>query len=97
MVERVNGTIKNGTILKEIYTNKKEMNNALMAFLVHYILYRRHGGLRRELNVKTPYQAVEKWFELKPKIFKENMIQFKNKIINLADNNSSFLKQPCET
>jgi hypothetical protein len=49
MVERVNGTIKNGTILKEIYTNKKEMNNALMAFLVHYILYRRHGELRREL------------------------------------------------
>jgi len=26
MVERVNGTIKNGTILKEIYANKNEMN-----------------------------------------------------------------------
>ncbi len=28
--------------------------SALIAFLVHYILYRRHGGLRKELNVKTP-------------------------------------------
>ena len=43
------------------------MNNALIAFLVYYMLYKRHGG--QELNVKTPYQAVEKWFELKPEIF----------------------------
>jgi len=34
MFERVNGTI-----LKENYTNKKEMNNALMASLVHFMLY----------------------------------------------------------
>lgn len=97
MVERVNGTIKNGTILKEIYTNKEEMNNALMAFLVHYMLYKRHGGLRRELNVKTPYQAVEKWFELKPGIFKENPLLFKKKILFFINNNSSLHKQPCET
>lgn len=51
-----------------------------MAFLMHYMLYKRHGGLRRELNVKTPYQAVEKWFELKPEIFKENPLLFKKKI-----------------
>ena len=101
MVERVNGTIKNGTILKEVYTNKEEMNNALIAFLVHYMLYRRHGGLRRELNVKTPYQAVEKWFELKPEIFHQPPLEFKNKILNLKKqyfyNKSSFHKQPCET
>jgi hypothetical protein len=36
------------------------MNNALINFLLHYILYRRHGSLRKELNVKTPYQAIEK-------------------------------------
>ena len=42
-----------------------------MAFLVHYMLYKRHGGLRREFNVKTPYRAVEKWFELKPEILKK--------------------------
>lgn len=93
MVERVDGTIKNNTILKENYTNKKDMHNALMAFLVYYILYKRHGGLRKELNVKSPHQAVEKWFELKPQIFKENMLQFTNKIFYLYyDNKSSFHK-----
>lgn len=97
MVERVNGTIKNGTILKENYTNKEEMNNALMAFIVHYMLYKRHGGLRRELNVKTPYQAVEKWFELKPEIFNQTPLEFKNKILNLPNTNSCIHKQPCET
>ena len=71
MVKRVNGTIKNGTILKEIYSNKNEMDSALKAFLVHYRLYRRHGGLRKELNVKTPMQAIEKWFDMKPEIFKQ--------------------------
>ncbi len=98
MVERVNGTIKKGTILKEVYKNKKEMIDALMTFLVHYMLYKRHGSLRKELNVKTPYQAVEKWFELKPEIFKENPLQFKNKILNLKNiNKSGFHKQRCET
>ncbi len=37
LVERLNGTIKNGIVLKEIYPNKNEMNSALIAFLVHYI------------------------------------------------------------
>ena len=83
MVERVNGTIKNGTILREIYGNKNEMNSALMAFLVHYMLYKRHGGLRKELNVKTPMQAIEKWFGMKPEIFKQQPLEFKNKILAL--------------
>ncbi len=81
MVERVNGTIKNGTILKEKYSNKNEMNVALIAFLVHYTLFRRHTGLRKELNVKTPMQAIEKWFDMKPQIFKQNPSGFKNKIL----------------
>ena len=69
MVERANGIIKKETILKENYANKKEMNDALMAFLAYYMLYRRHGGVREELNIKTPFQAVEKWF-MKTWIFK---------------------------
>ena len=36
-----------------------------------------------ELKVKTPYNAVEKWYELKPEIFKEETIVFKTKILNL--------------
>jgi transposase-like protein len=98
MVERANGTIKKGTILKEEYKNKKEMNEDLMAFLLHYILYRRHGSLRKELNVKTPFQAIEKWFEMKPEIFNQTPLEFKNKILALKQiDESGFHKQPCET
>lgn len=69
MVERANGTIKNNTILKFDYKNKLELTNDLIRFLIFYNLYRRHGSLRKELKVKTPFQVVEKWFELKPEIF----------------------------
>ncbi|GAB6279243.1 MAG: hypothetical protein STSR0006_12480 [Lentimicrobium sp.] len=65
-------------------TNQEEMNEALMAFLVYYMFYRRHGGVRKELGVKTPFQAVEKpvvskaepWCMLKPEIFKQNPFIF---------------------
>jgi len=52
------------------------MNDALMAFRVYYMLYRRYGGVRKEPGVKTPFQAVEKWFMLKPEIFKQNPCEF---------------------
>ena len=98
MVERAKGIIKKETILKENYTNKEEMNDALMAFLVYYMLYRRHGGVKKELRVKTPFDAIEKWFELKPEIFYQTPLQFKNKILSLQQNkNTSSHKQPCET
>lgn len=83
MVERANGIIKNGTIKKTKYSDLEEMNIDLMNFLVHYNLYRRHGSLRRELKVKTPFDAIEKWFKLDPEIFKEKTDLFKQKILNL--------------
>jgi len=63
-----------------------------MAFLFYYMLYRRHGGARKELRVKTPFQAIEKpvvskaepWFMLKNEIFNQNPCIFKNKIVILA-------------
>lgn len=61
MVERVNGTIKNNTILKNNYKSKDEVEVDLMNFMYGYNLYRRHGSLRKELKVKTPVQAIEKW------------------------------------
>ena len=82
MVEKANDIIKKGTIKKTNYNSLQEMNDDLMQFLVHYNLYRRHGSLRRELKVKTPFNAIEKWFELDPKIFKEKPCEFKNKILN---------------
>jgi transposase-like protein len=93
MVERANGIIKKGAILKDNYVNKEEMNDALMAFLVYYMLYRRHGGVRKELNVKTPFQAVEKWFMLKSEIFKQNPSEFKNKPLHLKSIENSSVSQ----
>jgi len=97
MVEKANDIIKKGTIKKTKYDSLQEMNVDLMNFLVHYNLYRRHGSLRRELKVKTPFNAVEKWFDLDPGIFKEKPIDFKQKILSLNQNSASCTQQPCET
>ena len=98
MVEKANDIIKNGTIKKNEYKNLEQMCNDLTKFLIYYNLYRRHGGLRREINVKTPFNAVEKWYEINPKIFKENPKIFKSKILSLNSNKiTSCLEQPCET
>ena len=86
MVERVNDTIKKGTIKQNEYKDKDEMENDLMNFLVHYNLYRRHGSLRKELNVKTPFDAIEKWYKIKPEIFKEKPEVFRKKILSLKHN-----------
>ena len=83
MVERVNGTIKTNTILKNEYKDSKEMNIDLAKFNTYYNLYRRHGSLRRELKVKTPFDAVQKWHGLKPELFKITPNDFKNNILNL--------------
>lgn len=97
MVERANGTIKNNTIKITEYNTKEEMHRNLLKFLVFYILYRRHGSLRKELNVKTPFNAIEKWFEIKPQIFLQNPDNFKKKVLSLHINYTSYHKQPCET
>ncbi len=70
MVERVNGTIKNATIKVETYKNIKELKEDLQKFLIYYNINRRDGSLRRELKVRTPYEAVQSWFKTEPKIFK---------------------------
>lgn len=97
MVEKANDIIKNGTIKKTKYNTLEEMNRDLMKFLIHYNLYRRHGSLRKELKVKTPFNAVEKWFELDPEIFKENPSLFKSRILLLDKIRQVHTQQPCET
>ncbi len=84
MVERANGTIKNNTILKNNYGDKTAMDTDLIQFLTFYNLYRRHGSLKKELGVKTPFQALEKWYELKPQIFKVNPETFKINLLTLT-------------
>ena len=98
MVEKANDIIKNKTIKITKYNSLEEMNEDLMNFLVYYNLYRRHGSLRRELKVKTPYNAVEKWFELDEEIFKQKPCEFKEKILSLKPKQVIKNKeQPCET
>jgi transposase InsO family protein len=70
MVERVNGTIKNATIKAEEYKNIDEVKKDLDKFLIYYNFNRRHGSLRKELKVRTPFDAVKSWFRIKPEIFK---------------------------
>lgn len=84
MVERVNGVIKNDTILKTKYESQISMKIDLVRFLKYYNLHRRHGSLRKELKVKTPFNAIEKWYQLKPEIFIITPDEFKNKILNLT-------------
>jgi len=81
MVERANGIIKNNTILKHNYDTKAEMYCDLYKFLYIYNIYRRHGSLRRELDVKTPLDAVYKWYEMSPDIFKITPEEFKEKLL----------------
>jgi len=97
MVERVNRTIKNNTILRKDFSSRSDMEKDLAGFLCSYNLYRRHGSLRKELRVKTPIQAVRKWYELKPEIFNTHPDIFEKKIINLQSSLNQLHQQPCET
>ncbi len=70
MVERVNGTIKNVTIKTQEYDNIEDIKKDLDKFLIYYNFSRSHGSLRKELKVRTPFEAVVYWFKIKPEIFK---------------------------
>jgi transposase-like protein len=69
MVERVNGTIKDATIKVLTYKNEAELKADLDKFLVYYNLNRRHGSLKRELKVRTPFEAIQCWYRMNPEIF----------------------------
>ena len=86
MVERVNNIIKTNTLKIHQYNNISEMKSDLSSFLVDYNLFRRHSSLRTEINVKTPFEAIEYWFNLNPDLFKENPIDFKSKILKIRQN-----------
>ena len=68
-VEKANDIIKQQTIKKTTYKSLDEMKDDLMRFLVSYNLYRRHGSLRRELKVKTLFDAVATWLKFRSNYF----------------------------
>jgi hypothetical protein len=46
----------NSNIYIEHSRNKEAMNKALMAFPAYYMLYGRHGGVRKEPGVKNLFR-----------------------------------------
>jgi len=41
------------------------------------------GSLRKKLKVQPPFQAIEKWFEIKPELFSQNLMNIKIKFLSL--------------
>ncbi len=56
------GTIKNATIKAEDYGSIDDVKKDLNKFLIYYNFNRRDGSLRKELKVRTPFEAVQSWF-----------------------------------
>ncbi len=81
MVERVNGTIKDKTLKAITYNNVIELKADLDKFLIFYNLNRRHGSLKRELKVRTPFEAVQCWYRIKPEIFRESPDMFQTDLL----------------
>ena len=46
---------------------------------------------RKELNVKTPFNAVEKWYQLEPEIFKNNPKSSKGPFIQFKKSNQTII------
>ena len=60
----------NEEIKAQDYENIDDVKKDLNKFLIYYNFNRRHGSLRKELKVRTPFNAVQSWFQTKPEIFK---------------------------
>lgn len=77
MVERANGIIKDHTVKVTNYNNLQEMITDLDKFLLYYLFARRHSSLKKELNVRTPYEALQSWYNLEPDLFRQTPEMFK--------------------
>ena len=83
MVERVNGTIKNATVKVLTYKNEAELKADLDKFLVYYNLNKGHGGLRRELKVRTPFEALQCWYRINPEFFRKSPDMFRTDLLKI--------------
>jgi len=84
MVEKVNDTVKGWTIKKNQYSNVWDMVNDLIRFMIYYNLKRRHSGIYAEIRRKTPYDALEYYYNLFPDKFKDTPQQFREKLLNFT-------------
>lgn len=83
MVERANGLIKESTVKVNSYKSLQEMIKDLDKFLLYYLFIRRHGSLKKELGVRTPYEALKTWYNLEPNLFKSHPEKFKDNALTL--------------
>ncbi|MDR2841253.1 MAG: hypothetical protein LBV75_08385 [Paludibacter sp.] len=97
MLERVNGIVKNATVLTNYYLSLNEMKSDLIKFLVYYKFDRRLGYLKKEINVRTLFAAICYWHNVKPEMFTKNPLQFQNFIISSHLKITQKREQPCET
>lgn len=97
MVERINDTIKSATLKANKYSNYKEIELDLYRFLIFYNFNRLHSSLKRELKVRTPYEAIEEWYKIKPEIFKTTPQEFKDMAMMKISSYMRELEQRCET
>lgn len=68
MVERANGLVKEGTTKVHFYQNAGQMKQDLHRWFVFYNFNRIH----RQIGRITPYQAVCRWYEKQPELFRVN-------------------------
>jgi len=54
------------------YKNIEDLNK----FLIYYNTNRKHGGLKKELKVRTPYEAIKSWFDVEPQILRFHLMSF---------------------
>jgi len=75
MVERVNGKVTANILDKIKFESNEEMINTIMDYFYNYNHHIKHSGINR----KTPLQALEKSYENKDIIFKDNFQVFIDK------------------
>jgi len=84
MVERVNRTIKENTIYSTQYKSLEEMKEDLVKFMKYYNLYRLHTSLKKELKVRTPFDAYRYWYNKFPNLFHKTPQLFQDSLLSIT-------------
>ena len=91
-------------VLRHIKRQKNRSFGGVQLLLIGDLLQLPPVVKEEEWNYLNPYysgiyffNAIEKWFEIKPELFLQNPLNFKNKVLALKISNTSYHKQPCET
>jgi len=59
------------------------MKQDILLFIIYYNLRRRHSRIYTEIRKKTPFEALEYYYNKYPEKFKESPIEFRRKLNKL--------------